>query len=95
MRRPRIAAVLAATSAAACLAACSAPAAAPPALKVSTVSVSEAQAMARQFCADLDKLTQKEAISKMATRASVAKLTEAEQDAIVDYAAASVCPELL
>lgn len=51
--------------------------------------------MAKQFCVDLDKLTRREAISKMATRASVAKLTDAEQDAIIDYAAAKVCPELL
>lgn len=95
MKRPRIAAALALTSAAACLAACSPPASAPPALKVSTVSVSEAQSMAKQFCVDLDRLTQKEAISKMATRASVAKLTDAEQNAIIDYAASTTCPELL
>ncbi|MBT2587930.1 hypothetical protein [Arthrobacter sp. ISL-95] len=48
--------------------------------------------MAEQFCSDLAKMTDDAAVSKMATRAAAADLTAADQDAIVDYAAAVACP---
>jgi hypothetical protein len=51
--------------------------------------------MAKQFCADLAKMTNEKAIDRMAARASAAELSKADQDAIVDYAAAVTCPDQL
>jgi hypothetical protein len=94
MSRHRFSAAVATASAALALVACSPPAAAPAPLRVTSVAVEEGRSMARQFCSDLGKLSRSEAISRMATRASVAGLSEADQDAIVDYAASITCPQL-
>lgn len=92
-RRPKAAAATL-LGAAWCLAACSAPAS-PPSLHVTSVSVSEGKEMAKQFCADLAKMTNEKAIGRMAARAAAAELSRADQDAIVDYAAAVTCPDQL
>ena len=78
--------------AACCLSACSAPKAAPE-LRVTSVSVAEAKTLADQFCADLARMSDEKAIEKMAVRASESKLSSADQDAIIDYAGASTCPD--
>ena len=89
MNRARFAAI---ALAACCLAACGAPKAAP-ALAVTSVTTAEAKTMADQFCADLAKMPDDKAIERMATRASVADLSAADQDAIVDYAGSTACPD--
>lgn len=49
--------------------------------------------MASQFCSDLKSMSDEEAIQRMAVRASEAKLSSKDQDAVVDYAGTVVCPE--
>lgn len=92
MKRRRSAALLAASFAALGLVACAPSKAAPSGPAVTSVSLSEATQMARQFCSDLASRTDSEAVSRMATRAAAVNLTKADQDAIVDYAA-TVCPK--
>lgn len=81
-------------TAACCLAGCSIPTPVPT-LRVTSVSVSEGKEMARQFCADLAKMSDEKAIDRMATRAAVAELSSEDLDAIADYAAAVTCPSEL
>ncbi len=83
---------IALSAAAICLPACGGPKAAP-ALSVTSVSSAQGQQAAEQFCADLAKMTDEKAIDRMAVRASEMKLSSRDQDAILDYAAASVCPQ--
>ena len=76
-----------------CLSACGAPKAAPvPA--VTGVSVASASDMARQLCDDLDTRSYRESISRMAVRAGSAKLSSADQDAILEHAA-TICPKTI
>jgi len=90
MNRPSKAAIATLALAACCLAACGAPKAAP-APAVTGVSVAEASDMSRQLCDDLDTRSYRESISRMAVRASSAGLSDADQDAILEHAAA-ICP---
>jgi hypothetical protein len=78
---------------AASLAACSAPKAAPAPLKVTSVSTPDAKTLASQLCADMRKMSDDEAVQRMAVRASESKVSAADQDAIVDYAGKVTCPE--
>lgn len=92
MNHPRKSAFATLAIAACCLAACSAPKPAPE-LRVTSVSSSEGRSMASQFCSDLKSMSDEKAIERMATRASAAKLSDSDQDAVVDYAGTVVCPE--
>ena len=92
MKRPSSTAAATLLLAACCLAACGAPKAAP-SLAVTSVSTSEAKAIADQFCADLVKMTDAKAVERMAVRASESGLSSADQGAIVDYAGKVTCPE--
>lgn len=92
MNRRHFAPVIALSVAAVCLVACGGPKAAP-ALRVTSVTSAEGQQAAEQFCSDLAKMTDEKAIDRMATRASEMNLSSDDQDAILDYAAASVCPQ--
>jgi hypothetical protein len=49
--------------------------------------------MAEQFCNDLASMSDKDAVMRMATRASAANLSSKDQNAIVDYAGKVVCPK--
>ncbi len=92
MNRHRKSASAALVIAACCLSACSAPKAAPE-LHVTSVSAAEGRTVAKQLCSDLASMTDEKAIGRMAVRASELKLSQGDQDAILDYAAASVCPQ--
>lgn len=74
--------------AACCLAGCGAPKAAPATPSLS----SEATEMAERFCDDLAAMSYSRAVDRMAVRASEASLSSADQDAVVELAAAR-CPE--
>jgi hypothetical protein len=93
MNRRRISAVLTLAIAACCLAACGAPEVAP-APAVTGVSVASASDMVRQLCDDLDTRSYKDSISRMAVRASSAKLSSADQDAVLEHAAI-ICPNAI
>ena len=92
MNRRHLAPVIALSAVAICLSACGGPKAAP-ALRVTSVSAAEGQQAAEQFCKDLAKMSDEKAIDRMAVRASEMKLSSADQDAIIDHAAAVVCPQ--
>lgn len=49
--------------------------------------------MADQFCSDLAKMTDEKAVDRMAVRASEMKVSDSDQDAIVDYAGTAICPD--
>lgn len=76
-----------------CLVACGATRAAPATLTVNSVTLKEAKTLAEQFCSDLAKMTDDDALQRMAVRASEANLSSADQDAVVDYAGMTLCPE--
>lgn len=89
----RLAALLLALPlAAGSLAACGGVKAAPE-LRVDSVSPSEARTMADQFCADLAKMSDDKAMSRMAVRAIEVDLSKDDQDAIVEYVYVTLCPE--
>jgi hypothetical protein len=93
MIRPSKTAAATLALAACCLAACGAPKAAP-APAVTGISVASAADMSRQFCDDLDTRSYKESISRMAVRTAEAKLSRADQDAVLEHAAV-ICPRTI
>ena len=93
MKSHRNVALVTLLAAACCLPACSAPKAAP-APAVTGISVASASDMSRQLCTDLDTRSYRESISRMAVRAGTTKLSAADQDAILEYAA-TLCPKAI
>lgn len=93
MNRRRKPAALTLAVVACCLAACGAPKAAP-APAVTGISVASASDMSQQLCDDLGTRSYRESISRMGARAASAKLSAADQDAILQHAA-TLCPKTI
>ncbi|MFF2245148.1 hypothetical protein ACFVTM_13320 [Arthrobacter sp. NPDC058130] len=84
-------AALALVIAACCLDACGAPKGAPAPTGTSAAAVVD---MAQRFCDDLASTSYKQSISRAAVRAAEAKLSRADQDAVIEHAA-ELCPNTM